>query len=498
MRAGNTRLVFEKSVAGLSSVSYPSCDVPQIPVENVIPKELLADALPSLPELSERMLAQHISELSDRAMYVDRNFYPLGSCTMKYNPKINEWAASLEGFRAIHPYQDIEDVQGALKIMYELRCFLERISGLDEVSLLPAAGAHGELTSLMVIRKYFEDRGEDRPKVLIPDSAHGTNPASCSLCGKHVVVVRSTPEGLVDLKDLKSKVDKSVAALMITNPNTLGLFEKNILEISRILHDNGCQLYLDGANFNAIIGYVRPADFGVDIMHFNLHKTFSTPHGCGGPGAGPIAAKAHLAEYLPIPQVEYDSSSERYFIEYNRPKSIGRVRSFYGQFLVCIKAYAYIRALGPEGLKDVAEYAVLSANYIASKLKDYYSLPYGLPCMHEFVLSALGQKKYGVRALDIAKRLIDFGIHPPTMYFPLIVPESIMIEPTETESKEMLDYFIECMIRIAKEAEEDPHLLYASPHTSPVARVDEVQAARFPDLRYKGTLKERQSGKDQA
>ncbi len=479
------KLIFEKSVEGLSAANLPAADVPEINLQGNIPNELINDTLPNLPEVSERILTKHVTELARKMMSVDENFYPLGSCTMKYNPKINEWASGLDGFVNLHPYQDEDDVQGALELMYRLRKFLEEVSGLSEVSLTPAAGAHGELTSIMVVRRYFEDRGEDRPKVLIPDTAHGTNPASCALCGKHVVVVKSTAEGLVDIRDLKDKVDESVSAFMITNPNTLGLFEKNILKIADILHDHGAQLYLDGANLNAFIGRVKPADFGVDVMHFNLHKTFSTPHGCGGPGAGPIAVAEHLRGYLPIPQIEHDKESDKYFIDYNRPKSIGRVRTFYGQFLVCVRAYAYIRSLGSEGLREVSELAVLSANYLANKLKTHYTLPYSLPCMHEFVLSADRQKQRGVRALDIAKRLIDYGIHPPTMYFPLVVPECIMVEPTETEPLEVLDYFIESMYKIANEVVSQPDILHNAPHKSAVKRVDEVHAARYPDLRYR-------------
>ncbi len=478
------KLIFEQSVEGSSAVRFPECDVPQIDVAECIASELVADKPTELAEISEIQLTRHFTHLGNKMMSVDANFYPLGSCTMKYNPKLNEWAAGLEGFCSIHPYQHVDDVQGALELMYQLRKYLEEIAGLSEVCLSPAAGAHGEFTAVKVIRAYYEDKGDKRDRILIPDSAHGTNPASCALCGMHTSVVKSTEEGLVDLNDLSAKVNKQTAALMITNPNTLGLFERNIVEIARILHDNGAQLYLDGANMNAIIGRVRPGDFGVDVMHYNLHKTFGTPHGCGGPGAGPIAVAEHLRAYLPVPQVE-KSENGRYLLDYERRKTIGQVRSFYGQFSVLVRAYAYIRSLGAEGLAEVSEKAVLSANYLAKCLQTHYTLPYALPCMHEFVISADRQKARGVRALDIAKRLLDYGIHPPTMYFPLIVPECIMIEPTETETLETLDYFIEAMQKIANEALSEPDLLHKAPWTMPVRRVDEVRAARELDLRWK-------------
>jgi glycine dehydrogenase subunit 2 len=477
------KLLFEKSVAGASAVSLPECDVPETKISSAIPANLIADKLPELPELSECEVARHFTNLSRRMMSVDANFYPLGSCTMKYNPKINEWAAGLDGFTSLHPYQNIDDVQGALELMYNLRKTLEEISGLAEVSLHPAAGAHGELTSMMVVRAYYRSRGEDRSEVLIPDTAHGTNPASCALCGETVKVVKSTSAGLVDLEDLKSKVTDKTAALMITNPNTLGLFEKNIVEIAKILHAAGAQLYIDGANMNAIMGQVRPGDFGADVMHFNLHKTFSTPHGCGGPGSGPIAVAEHLKAFLPVPQV--DCVNGKYVWDFNRPLSIGKVRTFAGQFGVMVRAYTYIRALGAAGIKEASEKAVLAANYLAKKLMDTYELPYALPCMHEFVLSADRQKEKGIRALDIAKRLIDYGFHPSTIYFPMIVSECMMIEPTETESLETLDRFAETMKKIAEETNNDPQVVHDAPWSTPVRRVDEVQAARQPNLRYK-------------
>jgi glycine dehydrogenase subunit 2 len=477
------RLLIEKSVAGQSAVNLPECDVPATKPSEAIPSALLAGDQPKLPELCERQVTKHFTRLSQRMMSVDANFYPLGSCTMKYNPKINEWAAGLDGFTAVHPYQNSDDIQGSLELMYNFRKYLEEIAGLAEVSLHPAAGAHGELTAMMVIRAYFRDRGEKRDRVLIPDTAHGTNPASCALCGEQVTVVKSTPDGQVDLDDLAAKVDKNTTAMMITNPNTLGLFEKNIVQVAKILHDHGAQLYMDGANMNAIMGQVRPGDFGVDVMHYNVHKTLSTPHGCGGPGSGPIAAAKHLAPFLPVPQVDFVDG--KYVWDFDRPKSIGKVHTFAGQFGVMVRAYAYIRALGPRGIKNASSLAVLAANYLAKKLQDTYTLPYALPCMHEFVLSADRQKAQGVKALDVAKRLIDYGIHPPTMYFPMIVSECIMVEPTETETLETLDVFVAVMKKIAEEVSTDPDKVHGAPWVTPVRRVDEIKAARQPDLRWK-------------
>jgi glycine dehydrogenase subunit 2 len=478
------KLLFEQSVEGQGAVNLPKCDVPETSAKKSIPAELLASEKPALPEICEREITRHFTNLSKRMMSVDANFYPLGSCTMKYNPKINEWAADLPGFTAAHPYQNAQDIQGAMELMYGLRKSLEEIAGLSEVSLHPAAGAHGELTAMMVVRAYFRDRGEDRSQVLIPDTAHGTNPASCAICGENVAVVKSTSEGLVDLEDLAAKVNEHTAALMITNPNTLGLFDKNIKKIAEILHKKGAQLYHDGANMNAIMGQVRPGDCGVDLMHYNLHKTFSTPHGCGGPGSGPIAVAKHLAPFLPVPQVECVDG--KYIWDFNRPKSIGKVRTFYGQFGVMVRAYAYIRALGGAGIKNASSKAVLAANYLAKKLAPFYDLHYALPCKHEFVLSADRQKnESGVRALDIAKQLIDYGIHPPTIYFPMIVHECIMVEPTETETLETLDRFADIMERIAEQAKTNPEAAHQAPVTTPVSRIDEVKAAREPNLRWK-------------
>lgn len=474
-------LIFEISQEGKRAFSLPESDVPEKNWKEYIPEGQRSKVKPSLPELSEVEVVRHFTRLSQKNFGIDTHFYPLGSCTMKYNPKINEDLAGLSGFREIHPYQPEETVQGILEIFYELEKYLATISGLDSISLQPAAGAQGELTSILIIKAYFRDKGERRTKILIPDSAHGTNPASSHLGGYEVVVVSSGKDGLIDIKDLKAKITSEVSCLMLTNPNTLGLFEEGILEIQKIVHDQGTLLYLDGANLNALLGRVRPRDFGVDIMHFNLHKTFATPHGGGGPGAGPIGVKKFLVPYLPVPVIE--KKDNYYHFDYNRPKSIGKLRSFYGNTEAIIKAYAYIRTLGEQGLREVSGQAVLSANYLRQRLREYYHLPYDKICMHEFVLSAVKEKGYNVRALDIAKRLLDYGFHPPTIYFPLIVEEALMIEPTETESKETLDKFIEAMIAIDREARENPEKLKESPHNLSVRRLDEVKAAREPRLR---------------
>jgi len=472
------RLVFEISRKGRVAVSLPRCDVPQEELERLIPRRHLRKNLP-LPELSEPEVVRHFTRLSHLNYAVDTGFYPLGSCTMKYNPKVNEEIASLPGLARIHPYQSEELCQGALRLMYELGEYLAQIGGMDAVSLQPAAGAHGELTGMLIIRAYFEHKGQKRHKVIIPDSAHGTNPASAALCGYQAIEVKSDERGCVDVEDLNRLVDGDVAAIMLTNPNTLGLFEENILEIADIVHRAGGLLYCDGANLNALLGVARPGDMGFDLLHFNLHKTFSTPHGGGGPGSGPLGVKRALAPFLPVPVVVKQEG--RYLLDYNRPLSIGKVRSFYGNFGVMVKAYAYLLSLGPEGLRQVAENAVLNANYLMKRLKDHYHLPYDRICKHEFVLSGARQKKRGVRVLDIAKRLIDYGFHPPTIYFPLIVNEALMIEPTETESRQTLDRFAEAMIKIAQ---EDVETLRSAPHHTPVGRLDEVTAARKPNLRW--------------
>ena len=473
------KLVFEISKKGRVGVSLPRCDVPEQEPKRLIPEQHLRKDL-SLPELSEPEIVRHFTRLSQLNYGVDTGFYPLGSCTMKYNPKVNEEIASLPGLTRLHPYQPEELCQGALRLMYELGEYLAQIGGMDAVTLQPAAGAHGELTGMLIIRAYFLSKGQKRHQVIIPDSAHGTNPASAALCGYQAVEVKSDERGCVDVVELNKLVDEDVAAIMLTNPNTLGLFEENILEIADIVHRAGGLLYCDGANLNALLGVARPGDMGFDLLHFNLHKTFSTPHGGGGPGSGPLGVKKTLAPFLPIPLVV--KQGKRYLLDYNCPLSIGKVRSFYGNFGVLVKAYAYLLSLGPEGLRQVAENAVLNANYLVKRLKDHYYLPYDRICKHEFVLSGARQKKRGIRALDIAKRLIDYGFHPPTIYFPLIVNEALMIEPTETESRQTLDRFADALIKIAQ---EDVKTLKSAPHHTSVGRLDEVAAARKPNLRWK-------------
>lgn len=447
-----------------------------------LPSGMLRTSSVGLPQIGELEVARHYKELSDRNFCIEKGFYPLGSCTMKYNPKVNELLASLEGFVNIHPNTTDEKAQGALKLMYKLQEALKRITGMDAITLQPAAGAHGELTGMMIIKKYFEHIGDNRKKVLIPDSAHGTNPASAHMCGFEIVPVKSNDKGQVDIEHLKSLLDKDIAAIMMTNPNTLGLFEENVLEISKLMHDNGSLLYYDGANFNAIMGYTNPKLMGFDVVHLNLHKTFATPHGGGGPGAGPVGVVDKLKDFLPVPVIDFDG--KKYYRNYNIKNSIGSVKSFFGNFGVLIRAYAYILMMG-KNLKQATENAVLNANYIKEKLKKYYDLPYDEPCLHEFVLTGERQKEKGVSTLNIAKRLMDGNTHPPTVYFPLIVHEAIMLEPTESETKEMLDDFIETMISIAKEVEENPDKVLSAPHSTPVKRVNETQAARHPDLTFK-------------
>jgi glycine dehydrogenase subunit 2 len=483
MRTEHQSLIFELSKPGRVGYSIPELDVPEVNVESIIPSDYLRTEEPELPEVSELQIVRHYTALSNRNHGVDSGFYPLGSCTMKYNPKINEDVARFPGFAHIHPLQDEETVQGAMEMMYRLQTSLAEITGMDEVTLQPAAGAHGEWTGLMMIRAYHEANGDfNRTKVIVPDSAHGTNPASATVAGFESITVKSDERGLVDLEDLKRVVDHDVAALMLTNPNTLGLFEENILEMAKIIHEAGGKLYYDGANANAILGFARPGDMGFDVVHLNLHKTFTGPHGGGGPGSGPVGVKADLIPFLPKPVLVKED--DVYKFEYNRPQSIGRVKPFYGNFGINVRAFTYIMTMGPDGLHQVSENAVLNANYMMRRLEPHFDLPFTQHCKHEFVLSGRRQKKLGVRTLDIAKRLLDFGYHPPTIYFPLSVEEAIMIEPTETESKETLDEFIEKMIQIAKEAEETPELVQEAPHTTVVKRLDEATAARKPILKY--------------
>lgn len=448
---------------------------------NFINANLLRKENIGLPHVSELDALRHYKELSDKNFCIEKGFYPLGSCTMKYNPKVNELLANLEDFTNLHPLSSNEDSQGALELMYKLQEALKIITGMAAVTLQPAAGAHGELTGMMIIKKYFENKCEARKKVLIPDSAHGTNPASAHLCGFDIVSVKSNEKGQVDLDCLKKLLNKDVAAIMMTNPNTLGIFEENVLEISKLMHDNGSLLYYDGANFNAIMGKTNPKLMGFDVVHLNLHKTFATPHGGGGPGAGPVGVVDKLKEFLPAPVVDFDG--EKYYKNYNIKHSIGAVKGFYGNFGVMVRAYAYILMMG-SNLEEATENAVLNANYLKEKLKDAYLLPYDEPCMHEFVLSGDKQKQHGVSTLNIAKALMDENTHPPTVYFPLIVHEAIMIEPTESENKQVLDDFVNVMLKIASEAEKNPEKLTSAPYNTPVKRLDETLAARKPNLKF--------------
>ena len=476
-------LIFELSTPGRIGYSLPEVDVPELDLSSLLPEGYVREEEPELPEVSELDIMRHYTALSRRNHGVDSGFYPLGSCTMKYNPKINENVARFNGFAHVHPLQDESSVQGALELLFDLQQHLIEITGMDEVTLQPAAGAHGEWTGLMLIRAYHEANGDmKRTKVIVPDSAHGTNPASATIAGLETITVKSNENGLVDLEDLRRVVGEDTAALMLTNPNTLGLFEENILEMAEIVHGVGGKLYYDGANLNAVLSKARPGDMGFDVVHLNLHKTFTGPHGGGGPGSGPVGVKADLIPYLPKPIIA--KRGEEYVLDYDRPQSIGRVKPYYGNFGINVRAYTYIRSMGPDGLKAVTEYAVLNANYMMRRLAEYYDLPFDRHCKHEFVLSGRRQKKLGVRTLDIAKRLLDFGYHPPTIYFPLNVEECIMIEPTETESKETLDSFIDIMIQIAKEAEVNPEIVQEAPHTTVVGRMDETTAARKPVLKY--------------
>jgi glycine dehydrogenase subunit 2 len=472
--------IFELSRPGRRGVSLPRPDVPRKALEALIPPKLLRREPPRLPEVSQPDLVRHYTRLSKLNYGVDDGLYPLGSCTMKYNPKVNEDLARLPQFKYAHPLQGEALSQGILRLMFELGELLKGIAGLPGITLQPAAGAHGELVGMLLIKRYFEERGERRTKILLPDSAHGTNPASAHTAGFQVIETPSDRRGMVDLAGLKKNLTEEVAGIMLTVPNTLGIFEEEILEVAEAVHRAGGLCYFDGANLNSIVGRARPGDMGMDIVHFNLHKTFSTPHGGGGPGSGPVAVIKELEPYLPVPVVAKEG--ERYYLDYDRPKSIGKIHSFYGNFAVMVRAYAYILMLGDEGLREVSGAAVLAANYLKERLKRTYKLPYDRLCKHEFVLSGKGLAE-DVHTLDIAKRLIDYGFHPPTIYFPLIVEEALMIEPTETVSKEELDRFIAALEEIAQEAKARPELLKEAPHNAPVRRLDEVRAARQPVLR---------------
>jgi glycine dehydrogenase subunit 2 len=472
-------LIYEKSRPGRRAGRPPR---PDLPVPE-IPAELRRATPPRLPEVPENEIVRHFTALADRTFGIDTGFYPLGSCTMKHNPRVNERAVSLPGFRDLHPLQEDEGAQGALELSWTLQQVLAEVAGLPAVTLQPAAGSQGELTGLLLMRAYFADRGEQqRTTIITADTAHGTNPASVTMAGLRLEKVATTDRGNLDLDDLRAKVDDTTAGLMLTNPSTLGLFDEGIAEVAEIFHSRGALLYYDGANLNAVVGISRPGDMGFDIVHYNLHKTFSQPHGGGGPGGGPVAVRAELEPFLPCPTVVNDGGTFR--LDYDRPRSIGRVRGFAGPFGVFVRSYAFMRAYGP-ALREMSEMAVLNANYLLALLRDVYELPYDRLCMHEFVLSARRLKReHGVTALDVAKRLMDFGIHPPTIYFPLVVPEALMIEPTETETKERLDAFVDAMRQIAQEAAENPQLLEDAPHTRPVRRLDEVRAAKEPVLRF--------------
>jgi glycine dehydrogenase subunit 2 len=474
-------LLFEIGKPGRANEYLPALDVPETP----LPAAYLRDEL-SLPDVSELDVVRHFTRLSQMNFSIDTNFYPLGSCTMKYNPKIHEATARLPGFAWLHPYQDEADVQRALQLMYELQALLGEIAGLPAVTLQPAAGAHGELTGLLIIRAYHLHNGDPHRKyVLVPDSAHGTNPATAAMCGYQVVEIPSDARGNMDPHAIRDALSDEVVGLMLTNPSTLGLFEEHILEITAMVHAAGGLVYCDGANMNAMLGTAKPGELGCDVLHYNLHKTFTTPHGGGGPGAGATAVSEQLAPFLPVPVVARDADG-RYYPDYDRPHTIGRIRAFYGNFGNMVRGYTYIRQQGRAGLKAVSRNAVLNANYLLARLREAYDLPYDRSCMHEVVLSGKRQARLGVRTLDIAKRLLDFGFHAPTIYFPLIVEEALMIEPTETESKETLDAFVDTMLQIAREAVETPEIVTGAPHHTPVSRLDEVAAARHPNLRWAG------------
>lgn len=477
------KVIFELSSEGRKGYRLPDLDVPEVELSKLLPKNLLREDEIDLPEVSEVDVVRHYTALSNKNYTVDNGFYPLGSCTMKYNPKINEDMAALNGFSKIHPLQDENISQGALELMYDLKTRLCEITGLDDFTLQPAAGAHGEYTGLLIIKAYHEKRGDTkRTKIIVPDSAHGTNPASASVAGFDIVEIKSGEDGRVSIEELKKVLNDEIAGLMLTNPSTLGLFEKDIKLISELVHEAGGLLYYDGANLNAIMGIARPGDMGFDVCHLNMHKTFSTPHGGGGPGSGPVGVKKHLAKFLPIPTIEKEN--DKFILDYNREDSLGKIRSLYGNFGVMVKAYAYILTMGKEGLKAASHNAVLNANYIKESLREYYNIGKDDICKHEVILSTLKENPHHITTLDIAKRLIDYGVHPPTVYFPLIIEEALMIEPTESESKETVDEFIDAMKKIAVEAKENLELLHEAPVNAPVRRLDQVKAARKPILKW--------------
>ncbi len=478
-----TKLIFELSHEGRVGHVLPGIDVPVQPLESLIPQNFIRETPADLPQVAENEVVRHYINLSNLNHHVDKAFYPLGSCTMKYNPKINEQVAALEQFAALHPEQPEASAQGALELMYDLQEYLLELSGFSGITLQPAAGAHGELVGLMLIQKYHQMKGRTRNTILVPDSAHGTNPASARIAGfTNVRTIKSDSHGRVDINELKEEMNEDVAAIMLTNPSTLGIFEDQIMEIRALMDSVDALMYMDGANMNALFGIVRPGDMGFDVMHLNLHKSFSTPHGGGGPGSGPVAVNDKLKEFLPVPVVVKTDSG--YFLSEDLPDSIGRVQSFAGNFGIFVRAYVYIRMMGREGFPKIARHSIINANYLRSRLSDAYETGYDAPTMHEFVLSAEKQKNKGAKALDIAKRLLDFGMHPPTVYFPLIVKEAMMIEPTETESREMLDFFTDTLLAIDKEIDENSESLHKAPVNTPVRRLDEAGAARNLDVNY--------------
>jgi len=477
-----SKLLIEKSSPGNTGVDLPECDVPVKALSEYFPASVLRENLDGLPELSEPEVVRHFVNLSTKNHHVDKDFYPLGSCTMKYNPKINDAVAARPEFAELHPLQPEVSVQGALRIIHDVKTWLGSITGMADFTMQPVAGSHGELAGVMVMRAYHKARGHQKTTILIPDSAHGTNPASVVIGGYEPLTVKSTSDGLVDLEDLKSKINEDVAGFMLTNPNTLGIFEENVQEIARLIHEVDGIMYMDGANMNALLGVVKAADMGFDITHINLHKTFSTPHGGGGPGSGPIGVVEKLVEFLPRPQVKKEG--ENYFLDAAMPGSLGRMHSFYGNFGVIVRAWVYIRSLGEAGLRDVSRHAIINANYLRKRLEEHYDLPFQRPTMHEVVFSGDRQKKNGLKTLDIAKRLLDYGMHAPTVYFPLIVSEALMMEPTETESRETLDRFVDALIEISRDMEDNPELLRNAPHTTPVSRLDEGTANRHLNINW--------------
>ncbi|MCD4658279.1 MAG: aminomethyl-transferring glycine dehydrogenase subunit GcvPB [Planctomycetes bacterium] len=491
MHEVDKRTIFEKTSLGKRATIMPKADFEYQNLDSLIPREYQRAEKVGLPELSEIEIMRHFNNLACKNMGVDTNFYPLGSCTMKYNPRINEKIATIPAFTATHPYQPFESVQGMLRWMHELQDMFSEIAGLDACTLAPAAGAHGELAGLMLIKAYHKhNNDEKRSKILIPDSAHGTNPASVVLAGMKPIELKSGTNGKIDLEDLKSKLDDTVAGMMVTNPNTLGLFETEIASVAQMLHNAGAMLYMDGANMNALSGIARPGDFGVDVMHYNVHKTWSTPHGGGGPGGGPVACVTLLEPFLPIPRIIQDEENGYRFSEKNFPLSIGRIKQFYGNIGVLLKSYVYLKTLGSEGVKNMSEMAVLNANYLRVLLNKSFDIPFDEICLHEAVFTDKIQKQNHVTTKDIGKRLLDFGFHAPTTYFPLIVHGALMIEPTETESKDTIERFVDAMHKIAEEAKTNPEIVKTAPHNCPVKRVDDVRATKIPIVKYEDITEE--------